>query len=112
MQSAPTLAGRLLFKQHRVGRLYSVAHLFPKAERCGIYVLTFANGERYVGQSVNVVTRFRTHRRTWNDIEFLDFCPCSRAKLDQLERAVIKDQRAAGYRLRNITHALGVAWRI
>jgi hypothetical protein len=81
--------------------------LFPKAERCGVYILTFANGERFVGQSVDVVARFGTHRRTWVDIECLDFCPTLRTGLDALERAMITGQRVAGYRLRNITHSLG-----
>jgi hypothetical protein len=95
------------FAHHRVSRLYSVAHLFPKAERCGVYILGFTGGERYVGQSVNVVTRFGTHRRTYGDIEFLDFCPCPRARLAELERAVIQGQRDCGFQLRNVTHARG-----
>src|SRR5689334_15706366 len=95
------------FSRHPVNRLHSVAHLFPRAERCGVYILSFTNGERYVGQSVNIVTRFGAHRRTWDDIEFLDFSPCPRARLDGLERTMITGQRDAGHRLRNITHALG-----
>ena len=30
---------------------------------CGIYVLEFANGEQYVGQSRNFPVRLATHRR-------------------------------------------------
>jgi hypothetical protein len=46
--------------------LYSIAHLLPKSKRrCGIYVLSFRNGDRYVGQALDVVVRFAAHRRTY-----------------------------------------------
>lgn len=94
------------FVKHEVSKLYSVAHLFPKAKRCGIYILGFSNGERYVGQSVNVVTRFGMHRRRWDDIDELLFSPCPRAELDAFEQRMIRAQRGR-HPLRNITHALG-----
>jgi hypothetical protein len=36
-------------------------------------VLTFAGGECYVGQSLDVVGRFAEHRRRWQDIIAVDF---------------------------------------
>lgn len=95
------------FERHDVRRLYSVAHLFPRGKRSGIYVLCFANGERYVGQTVNIVTRFGTHRRKWTDIESLLFARCPRAELNDLEIRTIRGERSRGHPLRNITHSLG-----
>lgn len=96
------------FAHHDVRTLYSVAHLFPKDARCGVYILSFTNGERYVGQAQNVVTRFGAHRRRWGgDIHYLYFCRCRVAELTDLERDVISSQRRSGRVLRNITYALG-----
>ena len=95
------------FSRYPVGRLASVAHLFPPAERCGVYILEFANEERYVGQTINVASRFGSHRRAHGDIAYLQFRRCPRARLTALETATIGRQRDAGYKLRNITHALG-----
>lgn len=95
------------FGHHDVRTLYSVAHLFPKSVRCGVYILEFTNGERYVGQTRNVVTRFGTHRRRWDDIDSLDFCRCRVGDLHALERDVILSERSLGLPLRNIVHALG-----
>ena len=50
----------------QVAGLNSIAHLVPKSKgRCGIYVLLFRNGDRYVGQAVDVSNRFGAHRRTY-----------------------------------------------
>lgn len=95
------------FDRHDVRRLYSVAHLFPKPKRCGIYVLCFSNGERYVGKTVDVVTRFGTHRRRWNDIEYLLFARCRQAELKELEVGTIHSEHSRGHVLRNITHCPG-----
>jgi hypothetical protein len=95
------------FERHDVRRLYSIAHLFPKTKRCGIYVLCFSNGERYVGQTVNVVTRFGAHRRKWTDIEYLLFARCARAELKELEVRMIRSEDSRGHVLRNITDSPG-----
>ena len=95
------------FSHHDVRTLYSVAHLFPRNNRAGVYILWFTNGERYVGQATDVVTRFSSHRRRWDDIEYLDFCRTPRASLLQLEKQMIGSQLSLGKQLRNITHALG-----
>lgn len=95
------------FLHYEVRTLYSVAHLFPKGARCGVYILGFANGERYVGQAQNVVTRFGDHRRRWGDIYSLDFCRCGVRELNALELNIISSERRHGLPLRNIVHALG-----
>jgi hypothetical protein len=95
------------FERHRVDNLYSIAHLFPRAHRCGVYILQFGNGERYVGQAMNVVARFAAHKRRWPDIVTLDFSSCAKDTLNEFERRIITGQRSAGFQLRNITYAAG-----
>ncbi|WP_167945234.1 GIY-YIG nuclease family protein [Micromonospora sp. NRRL B-16802] len=88
--------------------LNSIAHLLPKARgRCGVYELTFADGQRYVGQAVDVVTRFCAHRRTWSDMVEIAFERVSRAQLDKVERDQIRRREAAGVQLRNVVHTTG-----
>ena len=82
----------------------SVADLHPPKERCGIYVLGFANGERYVGQAVEVVRRFAQHRKTHDDITHMTFKRVNAADLDQVERHHIHTLEGQGLRLRNIVH--------
>lgn len=101
------MGGRPRFDRFPVTGLGSVAHLFPQSARCGVYVLEFANGERYVGQSVDVVRRFGTHQRHHGDICFLQFRQYGRAELDLAERQMIDHQKTAGFLLRNIRYALG-----
>lgn len=51
----------------------STAHLFPRTKgRRGLYVLGFANGEKYVGQTENIVDRCTAHRRTETFVTELD----------------------------------------
>ncbi|MCI4061605.1 GIY-YIG nuclease family protein [Micromonospora sp. R77] len=88
--------------------LNSIAHLLPRARgRCGVYELTFADGERYVGQAVDVVARFGQHRRTWTDIVELAFRQVGRDRLDEVERDQIRRREAAGVPLRNVVHTTG-----
>ncbi len=56
----------------------SIADIFSKNERCGIYVLHFVSGDKgkyYVGQATNVVRRFADHLRNpdRSDIEKISF---------------------------------------
>ena len=98
----------LQFERHEVGGLLSVAHLFPRsAGRTGIYVLTFAGDDCYVGQSLDVVGRFAEHRRRWQDIIAVDFYRVPARKLDELERRVIGARQDGGAVLRNVTYARG-----
>ena len=92
----------------KVDGLSSIAHLLPKTRgRCGVYELTFADGERYVGQAVDVVARFGAHRRTWTDIVEIAFQRVSRDRLDDVERDQIRRREAAGVQLRNVVHTTG-----
>lgn len=101
---------RLTFESHSVARLRSVAHLFPRGRgRRGLYILTFANGERYAGQAVNVVVRFATHQRRMPDITGLAFTRIPRGELDAVERNLIHTLERRGERLRNKVHVLSSA---
>lgn len=57
----------------------SIAALVPERHRCGVYILEFANGERYVGQTLDVVHRYRSHRHGsqhhtgWHDVVGIGF---------------------------------------
>ena len=97
----------MAFTQHDVKTLESISHLIPIGDRCGIYVLGFNDGDQYVGQSIDAVTRFASHRRRWADISTLDWHTCDRAVLDEREQSVIAGKLSAGARLRNIKHARG-----
>src|SRR6266498_2202076 len=51
----------------------SIANLFPRAKRSGVYVLHCADETYYVGKSVNVVGRYVQHRRNHPDIIWISF---------------------------------------
>lgn len=86
------------------GRL-SIADLVPKSEnRCGIYLLEFANGEFYVGQAINVCRRYGQHCQTYNDITKLTFKCVTPDKLNKEEKQIIQTLEKIGFRLRNIIH--------
>lgn len=108
-----TLTGRpVVFESQDVRRLLSVAHLFPKSKgRTGVYVLHFNNGEGYVGQSLNVVGRWATHRRRWDDIAALEFARVPRTRLNDAERAQIRSRTASGLSLRNVSQQSAATWR-
>ena len=67
---------------------------------CGIYTLEFENGERYVGQTIDLVSRLSSHRRRWDDIVAVSFVECGQEELDSLERAMISDAER-GHIVRN-----------
>lgn len=55
----------------------------------GLYRLSFDSGEEYVGQSVNVDTRFVGHRKRWDDIVTFELFPKPTGDLDGPERQLI-----------------------
>ena len=55
----------------------------------GIYMLHFADGERYIGQAVDVVRRYATHCRTYDDIVAVSFRRVPVPDLDEAEKASI-----------------------
>lgn len=95
--------GALRFQNWPVLGVQSLAFRFePEDSRTGIYILSFVNGERYVGQSLNVVNRFGSHRRRWDDITHLAFRPCLPEELSLREREVLAAVEQSGYRVRNL----------
>lgn len=97
-------AGEVLaFRHYEVPAGVSLSAILPEASpRCGIYVLQFADGYRYVGQARNVLTRFASHRRHWaGRVIGLDFAPSDPSELDDLERRTIQRLEQAGAGLYN-----------
>lgn len=70
--------------------------------RCGVYVLHFANGEYYVGQTIDITRRFVQHRTRHRDIVKVSFCSLGRSLLDFHEGQLIRLLETCGFRLRNI----------
>lgn len=55
----------------------------------GIYMLHFADGQRYIGQAVNVVRRYAQHAHRWDDIVAVSVCEVDPELLDVVEVATI-----------------------
>lgn len=95
--------GQYKFTRWAIDSEGSISALFGGSQsRCGIYILEFENGQRYVGQSIDVVRRFADHRRHFPDIVGFQFCPIPRALLDSMERKTVQANVDASYELRNI----------
>ena len=71
---------------------------------CGIYTLEFEKGERYIGQTIDPVSRPSSHRRRWDDIVAVSVIECGPEELNNLERAMISDAESQ-YVVRNGTDA-------
>jgi len=82
----------------------SIADLFKRERRCGIYLLHFGDGSAYVGQAVDVTRRFVSHTKTWEDIVRLRFMEVARTALDPAEQGAIRSLEAKGVMLRNVAH--------
>ena len=70
---------------------------------CGIYVLEFANGEQYVGQTIHFPIRLAKHRRTYPDIIAINFAEVPEDNLNIAEYSEIQRRRRSGILLRNKT---------
>lgn len=70
---------------------------------CGIYVLEFANGEQYVGQTIHFPIRLTKHRRTYPDIIAINFAEVPAPDLNMAEYGEIQRRRRSGILLRNKT---------
>lgn len=82
-------------RTYDVRDLDSLAPAFkPKQSRTGVYRLHFANGEAYCGQAKNVLRRYAKHRRTWDDIESIDFFPVAQKHLNEAEQLLITETEA------------------
>lgn len=101
------MASPLDFKRLELDSNTPIGPIFPADERCGIYVIEFDDGTKYVGQSIDVVKRFRNHthgsnhHESWGDVVALSFAPAPPLELDILEKQVIQSQLSAGVLLRN-----------
>ena len=73
-----------------------------KTRRCGVYVLHFADGAYYVGQTVDITKRFLQHRRRHADIARVSFRPLGRRSLSFHEAQLIRLLEMKRLRLRNI----------
>lgn len=94
---------RLVFSRYETTPGVSLASTEPGlVDRCGIYVLEFADGAEYVGQTVTVVARFRGHEHNFGDIVAIRFAPCRVGDLDRREVEIIKREEQAGKKLRNL----------
>ena len=85
-----------------VAGIRSIAARIPQGRRCGIYVLHFADGQFYVGQSVEVAKRFLDHCKSHPDIIKVSFREVDAIDLDAHEIATIKVFEAEKLQLRNV----------
>jgi hypothetical protein len=76
--------------------------LVERNQRCGIYILHFANGEYYAGQAVDVTRRYLGHRKNHDDIVRISFRSTPPEQLNDVEHWVITTLESRGYLLRNI----------
>jgi len=80
---------------------------FVRGRSSGIYIFEFANGQRYIGQTIHFAGRFPAHIRgsdhheAWEDITRLMVMDAKPADLDELEFQIIAWQKDEGYSLRN-----------
>ncbi len=90
----------------RVGNLTSLSHFFEAGQsRCGVYILWFADHQAYFGLTKDVVHRFSSHRRSWSDIEEVQFAEVPEIDLPRMEQRIIGKLEASGKQLRNVTYA-------
>ncbi|ASJ72794.1 hypothetical protein [Granulosicoccus antarcticus] len=87
--------------RHVEGRA-SIAGIYGKKNRCGIYVLRFLNGEVYAGKSTDVTRRYVQHRIIHNDISHISFKRVPKSRLSAEEKAVISGLEDQDFTLRNI----------
>ena len=101
------MASPLNFKRLELDSNTPIGPIFPANERCGIYVIEFDDGTKYVGQTIDIVKRFRNHTHgskhhdSWGDVVALSFAPAPPLELDVLEKQIIQHQLDAGVLLRN-----------
>lgn len=90
---------------HTVNNIPSIAHLFNTKDRSGIYLLSFENGEYYIGRTNNIVARYIAHRRNHKDIQTISFINVIERQQDDVERSLIHEYERLGYKLRNKSEA-------
>ena len=85
--------------QSTEGRL-SVADLFPKSKRRGLYVL-HAGDQHYLGRTENVVRRYHKHLANHPDVAAISFRYIPKGDLHSVEQQSIRRLEALGVKLRN-----------
>lgn len=93
----------LHFREWKTPAGFATSAVILEKLSCGIYELSFTNGELYVGQTVNFPARFSSHRRRWDDIEAVRFAEAIPDELDEKERAAIRSRVEQKRQLRNKT---------
>lgn len=90
---------------NEVANAWSVGQLFPTRNRCGLYVLGFADGEFYVGISIDIPKRFSQHRKKYEDIVYFTYMLETQDRQRALEEKIIHTLEAQGIVLRNVEHS-------
>jgi hypothetical protein len=80
----------------------SIADLFRRGQRCGLYVLHCSAGEHYAGKAVDVTRRYIQHRKIHTDIEKIAFKSMAEERLAEEEPRVIQTLETLGFLLRNV----------
>jgi len=70
--------------------------------KTGIYILEFNNQEYYIGQSVNIYSRIKSHQKTYNDILKIYCKGCLKEELYKEECKMIAIFEQNSIRLRNL----------
>lgn len=102
------------FRRFETAGLTSLAPLL-RGQSGGIYLLEFADGTEYVGQTVNFVTRLANHahggkhHQPWTDIVAVSILNVPLDQLNVWERRIIEQERSRGATLRNKVFNIGFA---
>lgn len=67
----------------------SIADVFHERDRCGIYILHFADGAYYVGQAVDIPRRYIQHKKNHQDITYISFKNVKKCELNESEAEAI-----------------------
>jgi hypothetical protein len=97
------LTGLGFVQTYQVEGRVSIVDLFVgQKSRCGLYVLHFADGQYYAGQSVDIARRFAEHCFKHPDIHYISIKFVSQEHLNDEEKQIISVLESDNYRLRNI----------
>jgi hypothetical protein len=78
-----------------------IADVVPPESTCGIYILEFANGESYIGQSRRIPRRFVEHKRNHADIVRIAWKPVPPPNQDEEERRLVRECEEDGFLTRD-----------
>lgn len=72
-------------------------------KRSGVYLHIYTSGTLYIGQSINILTRFDTHRRLGHldDVQWVAFLPCPASRCIEKEAELIARADRLGLPLLN-----------